>query len=500
MTPPDRLADARRRRPPAPLLALLAVVALLTTASALVTPPWQSPDEPAHFSYVQTIGEQGRLPGGKGHEVSTQLSRAAEVTNWVPVIFEPAARPEWTRVRADAFAHVERRSPVDDGGGPSDASTYPPLYYAAQAVPYLAAKSAGTFTRLSVVRITSGLWLLVTVTGAWLLAGELFGRRRLHQFVAAATVGLWPELTAISASVNPDALVTALWTLTLWMGVKILRRGLTPRRGLALGAFTGAALVTKVATLALAPVVVLLAAGAAWRAWRADRGRAALALGLALGAIALPLGAWTVGTAASGRGAYTQASDISTHAQAGGFQAMEFASYVWQFYLPKLPFMTPVHHNTPEIARLPVINTWLGQGSAAFGWLNVWFPRWVYGLLGLALLGVLVLFAAASARWWRATPEGRLRCLAPAGFLAAATLATVGALHYTDYAYYAGKQGMFMQGRYLLPLAGGLAAVVGWALTAVPARRRVAVAGVWVGGLLAFEVASLGLRLVHWYA
>src|SRR3712207_9244995 len=61
----------------------------------------------------------------------------------------------------------------------------------------------------------------------WLLAGELLGRRRGLQLVAAAVVGLWPMLVFLSSSVNPDAMLYATWSLTLWLGVSAIRRGLT---------------------------------------------------------------------------------------------------------------------------------------------------------------------------------------------------------------------------------------------------------------------------------
>jgi 4-amino-4-deoxy-L-arabinose transferase-like glycosyltransferase len=497
-----------RRRPPAPLLALLGLVAVLTTTWALVVPPWQAPDEPAHFSYVQTLGELHRLPGGEGGPVSSALSRSTDVTDQAQVVFDILAKPDWSRVREDDYQAAEPQLSKLDGGGVNEASGYPPLYYAAEAIPYAAARDASIFTQLSLVRITSGLWLLVTVTAAWLLAGELFDRRRLPQLAGAATVGLWPMMTFISASTNPDALLIALWTLALWMGVKVLKRGLTPARGLALGGLVGLALITKISTFVLVPPVLGVLALAAWRARRADAGaggtgRALLAAGLAVAALALPLGIWTVATAASGRAAYEQAGDISTNAGAGsGFNVRQFGSYLWQFYLPRLSFMTPVNHQATVISGRPAVNLWLGTGAGVFGWVNVWFPKGVYWVVGLAWLLVGVLFAAASARWWRATPgrRERLARLAPAAFLASVALITLAALHYTDYTFFIARQGLFMQGRYLLPLAGVVAAVVGWALLAVPGRGRPIAAGAWIGALLVFQIASLGLVLGRWYA
>ena len=40
------------------------------------------------------------------------------------------------------------------------------------------------------MRIFSALFVLVTATGAWLLAGELFGPKRLLQLVTASVAGL----------------------------------------------------------------------------------------------------------------------------------------------------------------------------------------------------------------------------------------------------------------------------------------------------------------------
>ena len=120
-----------------------------------------------------------------------------------------------------------------------------------EALPYRAAASGAIGTRLGVMRLASGLFALLNTVAAWLLAGELFGRRRLPQLVTAATVGLWPMMSFLSAAVTPDALLYPLWTLALWQGVRILRHGLTAGRGVLLGGLVAAGVLTKVTTLAL---------------------------------------------------------------------------------------------------------------------------------------------------------------------------------------------------------------------------------------------------------
>ena len=248
------------------------------------------------------------------------------------------ARPRRTRCRTP---------PAATAAGPNPASTNPPLYYLYESRARICvAKGGDIFDRLYLMRLWSALLLLVTVTGAWLLAGELFGRNRPLQLVAAAFAGLQPMVTFLSASVTPDALLFALWSLALWLGVRILKRGLTPAQGVALLAVVGLAIVTKASSYALLPAALLvLGIGAAAparapgrprpgdgrrrRAARADRARRGVA---GHGARARP----ARGQPGRDRARGHEAPGLTN------FNVRELGSYMWQFYLPRLPFQQPV--------------------------------------------------------------------------------------------------------------------------------------------------------------
>ena len=168
-----------------------------------------------------------------------------------------------------------------------------------------------------------------------------------------------------------------------------------------------------------------------------------------------------------------------------------FASYLWQFYLPRLPFQRPLH----GLVELPVYSVWLKTSWAAFGWLEIRFPDAVYGLFAAISLAT---FAAAGV----AVRRGRIRIdrTVLAFFAVAAAVLLVG-LHWLDYrALVTGHGGARIQGRYLLPLLPIAGVAVAAALTNLGSRGRTIGAGALLGGLAALQLASLGIVAGRFYA
>jgi len=76
---------------------LLVAVALLGAAWTLFVPPWQSPDEPSHFGYVQSIGERFALPGeDPGRPYSREQDLAVNRSNSLQTQANLIGRPEWS--------------------------------------------------------------------------------------------------------------------------------------------------------------------------------------------------------------------------------------------------------------------------------------------------------------------------------------------------------------------------------------------------------------------
>lgn len=475
-------------RPPTALIALLAAVALVGLAWALIMPAWQAPDENAHFAYVQSLSEQGRLPQDAARPLaSTEQLRAADAVNSDQTAATLATKPEWDpgayerwRVTAAALGPADRA----DGGGPNPAGPNPPLYYAAAAAADELAGGGDIFARLVAMRLLSVALLLVTVSGAWLLAGEVFGRDRGLQLAAAAVAGLAPMVSFISASVSPDAALYALWSIALWLGVRVAQRGLTPSSGTALLAVTGLAVVTKATSWALVPAALFVLAVGARRLATHGRRRALITIAASLSAFLVPVIGWLALLRTQGRAPVEQA------AGGGAFDARQFLSYVWQTYLPELPFQTRFSLLTP----LPLYDSWVKTGLGAFGWLEVVFPEPLY----VVLTAVLVVAAAAAL----AGLVGARRRVEPAavGFVALAAIALVAGLHWTEYNVLLGGGKGFSQGRYLFPLIAVVGLAFAQAVRALGPRRRLPALGLLLGALCALQIYSLALVLTRFYA
>jgi hypothetical protein len=481
-----------RRRAPSALVALLVVSMLLAIAWAATVPAFQAPDEQSHFNYTQTIGTRFELPGDPARPFfSTQVTQGIAAVNSDQVAAQPEVKPEWDPRVEEAWLATEEQGSRDDAGGPGPGSTYPPTAYAWMAIGYVAGSSGTLFDELLGARLLSALWLPVTVLGTWLLAGEVFRRRRLLQTVAAAVPALAPMVAFVSASVSPDGMLYAIWTLALWLGVRCLRRGVPLGSAAAFFALVGVACTIKPVSYALLPPALLVLVVGVLA--RRPLGAAALArLGAAaVVPLALTFGAWYVGASLGDRSATTNLGGTPAPAAASGSSFRELLSYLWQYYLPRTPLQTD--YRIPP-GGYPLLQVWITQGWAAFGWLEVKFTPWVYRILALLTAGAGI---AAAVAVWRARRGIDLRV---AGFLALAFLGLLAGLHWTDYHQLeAGMRG-FMQARYVFPAIGILGLALAAAVSLVRTSWRGAAAGATVAFLLVFHLLSLGLVLERFYA
>jgi 4-amino-4-deoxy-L-arabinose transferase-like glycosyltransferase len=488
---PGRDASALRRAVavvPRPLAGLLAITLVIGVAWALIVPPWQAPDTIDHYAYSESLATRFALPGNKhraalsSDEVAGETYAFSSAEAFYPTVVKPGG---WSPAEYAAYLAAERKHPSrSNGGGTNSADSNPPLYYLFSDIPYLAFSGGTTFDRLYAIQIWGVLLLLLTVVGGWLLAGEVLGRRRMLQLVVAATAGLMPMVTFLSTSVNPDALLITLWTWALWLGVRVITRAAQRRDATAMCGVTAAAILTQGRAYALVPPVLLALALGWLRREPAARGSVVRELGQPLLALVVPVLAW-IGLA------HALHRMVTNGAPTGGsaVNLRQFLSYLWQFYLPRLPFLTRFR----ETPGLPLIDVWEHTGWADFGWLSVPLPSVLYSALTLFSAVVIIPGAALLTR------IRERRQWAVIAFLALAVLSMLVLLNITDYLQIIANGQSLLQGRYLLPEVGIFGLAIAFVISRLPLRARGPSCGGVIAGLLLLQVVSLAVVAQTYY-
>lgn len=447
---------------------------------------------------MQSLAERGARPGAEDTPTfSSEQDLASAASRDALAHGNPGSPPEWATSAFERWRQESDGLPPgarEDGGGDNTLEQNPPLYYGYESIAYRV--SGGLFGSLYLMRVFSSLLLLIAATGAWLLAGELFGRNRPLQLTTAAAVGLAPMATFISAVVNPDAMLIAATSLALWLGVRIIRRGLNLRDAAALLAVVAIATLAKPTALALLPAAGLAILVAAVRSPRIPNAVVAGAAALVL-LVGVPAGALVASKLSEERFAATGPDGREPPALAE-IDIGEFGSYLTAFYLPDPVGGQLEDDEGDAIFPLPTIyplyDVWVKEGIGAFGWLDTYFPNVLYAVIAV-LIAIVAVLAARMLLWWRDELDWGVLA-----FLALAVVGLLAILHLTEYQYLYAHGSKFNEGRYLLPLLPIAGLVASTALLTFSGRRRGTALAAGVGALFVLQVLSLAIAAGRFYA
>jgi len=472
-----------------------ALVASLSAGCwSLITPPFQVPDEPSHFAYAQLFAETGRLPSSN----SASFSEEEEVVlkdlhqhaiQWHPEVESISSRPEEQKLGEDLASHLARAGP----GGAGPAASDPPGFYGLEAIPYYLGSGGTLLDRLELMRLLSAL-----MAGLAALFTFLFIRESLPRVPWAWTVGglgaaLTPLLGFASGAVSPDAMLCAVSAAIFYCLARGFRRGLTRRLAVVIGVLTAVGFLTKLNFIGLAPGVMLGLVVLALRGERSGRGadqsrRAFVSVAIAT-AIALSPGCVYVLSNLLGHH-HTLGMVSSAYQDAVRESILSTISYVWQFYLPRLPGMVNYFPGLATTRHL-----WFDKVVGDYGWLDTRFPLWVYNLAlvpaGLiAILGLLTAIARRSVLRAR-LPEMLVYLAMGVGLMGLVGVSSDAARLLEGAAY--------AQARYLLPLLPIGGALLALAVRGAGRRWGPAVGALIVVLFLAHDVFSQLLVAARFY-
>jgi hypothetical protein len=419
---------------------LCALVAVLNALCwSLLVPPFMVPDEESHTGYVQYLAETGKVPkpGFIGYsDEENALLRILEFGSVVGVHDNPPPHgpPLDRQLRA-----LERSHPKRVGGGdPAGAVVYPPTFYALESIPYLASPTGSSLLdRLVWMRALCALLAGVTVFLTYRFLRELLPGTPWAWTVGALGLAFVPMFGFVSGGVQNDAGLYVCAAGLFWAMTRVLRSGLTPVRGFAVGGTLVLGMLIKYTMIGLAPAALATVLVALWRARRTAATKettdaapsgsvtpepaAADASPARPAANASPTRAAWIGTAVA---AVTVALPLAAYAVlshwvwdrplTGPLRAShpEIASppaatisgqisYAWELWLPRLPFM-----DDKFPALTPIWDTWYRGGIGRFGWLDYGFPEWVAIVLLPVVVAVVVLAVREVIR--RRPPLGNL--------------------------------------------------------------------------------------------
>jgi hypothetical protein len=507
----QRTQEMRRRRDPGrsrrhrarlPTAAWVCFsVALLNgIAWGLITPLFQTPDEAGHVAYVQYVAETGKPPvgGGRIRHFSPEERNLLSALRWKYV-----QRRKTNRLPGTATYRKRLQEAVDipassrsDGGYTTDTNN-PPLYYYAAAAVYHLSPWTALPDRIHVLRLLSALLAALTVLFVFLFLRELVPSTPWAWTVGALAVAFQPMFGFTSSGVTSDTILYAASAGTFYLFALAFRRGLTTRRGVAIGALAAVGLLSKLNMLGLAPgilfglaALVLMASG--------DRRREAIRGALAaLGVVAVPVVTYMVlNSTVWDRSLWFGTSGVPPLSPivpgkhlAGGGGFLEAVSYAWQFYLPRLPAMHPFFHD------YQLRQVWFNGLIGEFGWLELGFPQWVYNM-ALALGFVLLALVARQLVSLRNVLRHRLWELATYLVLTLGLLVLIAG---TSYVARVGGVTSYEQPRYLFPLLALYGALIALAARGAGKRYGPAAGVLLVSIAIAHTAASMLLVLTRYY-
>lgn len=204
----------------------------LAAGYALGVPPWNAPDEPAHYNYVRQVATAGELPELKAGDWNAELLERLKSTRF----------PKGQSV--DSIAYEGHQ---------------PPAFYLLAAPVYSATSHLPLEERVVVLRLLSVALSAVTVILAFLVVRSIFPEELPLQLAVAGFIAFLPMRSAIAGSISNDALTELVATSLLLAMVQILRAGFGRGQALLLGLMTGVALLTKMTVYGYIPLALLVA-------------------------------------------------------------------------------------------------------------------------------------------------------------------------------------------------------------------------------------------------
>jgi len=226
----------------------------------IVVPPWQAPDEPAHFEYARLLYEKRRFVDYP--DISLELEQE--------IIASMDRHNFWAKGATDFRPAEQGRLPQSFDEVWAFGTTHElhqgPLAYVLYAATLTLTASRGTETSLYGMRFLSILLGLVTGSLAFLTIRELFPDKEFLLLGVPAFILLLPQHLFTHSVVNNDALAELVTSVLFSILVRVFKYGFSIPRVVTILVLVIVGGFVKKSTLFTIPLVLL--ATAAYLFWR----------------------------------------------------------------------------------------------------------------------------------------------------------------------------------------------------------------------------------------
>ena len=240
------------------LLIVLLVGLVQGLLYVFLIPPWWHNDEPGHFEFAWQIVHFDHWPQFEEFDEAMRRKVAASMlrSGYYDVInYQP---------------DLASLTPVYIGVAPQ--TTNYPLYYLVASLPLRVLGKADFAVQDRAVRLMSLGMFLLALWAAWKALGELLPEGHPAQWMTVLFLTLLPGFTDTMTSISDDAGAALVFSIFVWVGLRILRRGLSFSRSMALIVSLALCYWTKSTTwpaFALAAIILLFAIFRGQRRWLA---------------------------------------------------------------------------------------------------------------------------------------------------------------------------------------------------------------------------------------
>lgn len=260
-------------------------------AISFIHVPFSGHDEIAHYTYLETVATEHRVPviPDLAEWQATYEANGTDTADRMPAKLWPYCQfvtRDWgfcgdPKCEEPCFLQYIPDGNNNYGIGPNGwvyTANHPPLYYIVMTPLFWLSDGWSLTNQLYLLRLAAIPFGMLTVLFSYLAVRALFPTDRFLAFTVPAFVAFQPQISYESAMLNNDILAIAFTSGVVWLVILGLRKRFPVWNVLLIGFLYGLAMLSK-NTSATAGAIIAFAmiAGLGWKHWKAWLPKGALA-------------------------------------------------------------------------------------------------------------------------------------------------------------------------------------------------------------------------------